>query len=80
MATDSSDPTPARESAAECHRPRAGTWDGVVQQTRAWTGLLVVVGGDVTIAVAAILGLSLIESGTKAVVAILTVSSPRSAA
>lgn len=49
--------------------------DNVVQRTRAWTGLWVVVGGDVAIVVAAIWGVvktSSTATSSSAVVAILT--------
>jgi hypothetical protein len=44
-----------------------------LQKLRSWTGLLVVIGGDVTIAVAAIVGVRLASGkGSEALVAILT--------
>lgn len=44
-----------------------------LQKMRSWTGLLVVIGGDVTITVAAIVGVRLTSGkGSEALVAILT--------
>jgi hypothetical protein len=58
---------------AQGRRDLAASDDRAVQRTRAWTGLLVVVGGDVAIAIAAILGIALLTNATaEALVAILT--------
>jgi hypothetical protein len=47
--------------------------EAAVQKTRAWTGLFVVVGGDVAIALAAVLGIVVTSgAGSDQVVAILT--------
>jgi len=47
--------TTSAESTAAA--PARGAGDGGVEKTRAWTGLIAVVVGDVTIALAAILGI-----------------------
>jgi hypothetical protein len=47
--------------------------DNKVQMIRSWTGLMVVVGGDAAIAVAAILGLAKTSGSASAVTAIVSI-------
>lgn len=71
---DGQDNTPPTTSSRVPSRS-ANPTEQVVERTRAWTGMWVVVGGDVAIAVAAILGVVKFSSTTassSALVAILT--------
>jgi hypothetical protein len=68
--TDGQDSVASTRSADEA---AVGIAEASMQKTRSWTGLIVVVGGDVTIALAAILGLSLTsKADSDQLVAILT--------
>jgi hypothetical protein len=64
---------PGREGKRSAEDAAQDASDAQVQRTRAWTGLIVVIGGDVAIAVAAILGIALMsKAGSEPLVAILT--------
>src|SRR4051812_17079899 len=66
-------PAPNRSATRAAEHAAVDVAEASMQKTRSWTGLLVVIGGDVTIALAAIFGIALMSDGSSdALVAILT--------
>src|SRR3954453_9750704 len=72
-ATPRTPAVPNRSATRAAEHAAVDVAEASMQKTRSWTGLLVVIGGDVTIALAAIIGISLMSDGSSdALVAILT--------